>query len=180
METSGSVKACNGIAVTFTFFSRYCSFNTTQKQANQTAVTSKRLDLPRSFNCNREDKKCRYSANCVRPLCLCVFRKKRHIALCTTFLFLSLSVIQELCHPCCVCVKLGKWLVLKNNCVKWGVFNDYTMKNYMFRLVLAIFNTTERYVIYREFSLNNHLNDETKKAPPTKFRCVAENSITTK
>jgi len=43
------------------------------------------------------------------------------------------------------------------------------MNNYTFRLVLAIFNTTERYFIYKEFSLNNHLNDETKKAAPTKF-----------
>jgi len=50
MDTSVSVKACNGIAVTFIFFSRYCSFTTTQKQDNQTAVTSKRLDLPRRFN----------------------------------------------------------------------------------------------------------------------------------
>jgi len=38
-----------------------------------------------------------------------------------------------------VCVKLGKWYVVKHNCVTWGVFNDYIMNNYMFRPVLAIF-----------------------------------------
>ena len=36
-------------------------------------------------------------------------------------------------------VILGKWYVVKHNCVIWGVFNDYIMKNYMFRPVLAIF-----------------------------------------
>ena len=103
LETSGTVQVCNGIAVTFTLFSRYCSFTTTQKQGNQTPATSKRVDRPRRSNCNRKDKKCRCSANCGRPLCLCVFRNKRHNALCTTFRFFSLSVIQELCRHCCVC-----------------------------------------------------------------------------
>jgi len=32
---------------------------------------------------------------------------------------------------------LGKWYAVKHNCVTWGVFNDYTMNNYMFRPVLA-------------------------------------------
>ena len=34
---------------------------------------------------------------------------------------------------------LGKWYVVKHNCVIWGVFNDHIMNNYMFRHVLAIF-----------------------------------------
>jgi len=38
-----------------------------------------------------------------------------------------------------VCVKLGKWYVVRHNCVILGVFNDYIMNNYMFRPVLAIF-----------------------------------------
>ena len=29
-----------------------------------------------------------------------------------------------------MCVKLGKWYVVKHNCVTWGVFNDYTILYY--------------------------------------------------
>ena len=39
------------------------------------------------------------------------------------------------------------------------------MNNYKFWPVLAIFNTTERYFIYKQFSINNHLNDESSIAP---------------
>ena len=34
---------------------------------------------------------------------------------------------------------LGKFYVVKHNCVICGVVNDYIMDNYMFRPVLAIF-----------------------------------------
>jgi len=48
------------------------------------------------------------------------------------------TVTSRKCVVLVVCVKLGKWYVVKHSCVTWGVFNDYIMNNYMFRPVLII------------------------------------------
>ena len=180
METSVSVKACNGIAVTFTVFSRYCSFTTTQKQANQTAVTCKLLDLPRRFNCNWKDKKCRCSANCGRSLCLCVFRNKRH----TPSVPRSFSwawVLSRNCVIPVVCV----WNLVSGRYSKTTVSHE--------AYLMTIQWTTTRFDLYWPSSTPQKDTLFTKnspflttsitklsKIPQQNFRCVAENCITTK
>jgi len=54
---------------------------------------------------------------------------------------------------------------LSNTTVTSSVFNDYILNSYIFRPILAIFNIIERYFIYREFFIKNHLNDESNMAP---------------
>ena len=56
---------------------------------------------------------------------------------------INISIHSSLCfenrsasHADQILQKLGKWYVVKHNCVTWGVFNDYIMNNYMFRPVL--------------------------------------------
>ena len=43
----------------------------------------------------------------------------------------------------------------------------------------AHLNTTERYFIYREFSNNNHLNDEFNITPQQNVRCLAKTPLAT-
>ena len=43
------------------------------------------------------------------------------------------------CEQTCMTYTIGKWYVVKHNCVTRGVFNDYILNNYIFRPVLPIF-----------------------------------------